>query len=392
METKLDTFPKFLMKNYQRYGSKNISMRDKKFGIWNKHTWEDYFRNVKYLCFGLMKMGLKYGDKVSIIGENHPQWYWAELATQAAGGIVVGIFADYPASEVKLLLKHSDSKFILAHDQEQVDKVLEILPELPSIVKVIYWETKGLWAYKEPILMDINNVMEIGGKYEKEYSNSFEQIIEKGNGEDIAFILYSAGTTGLPKAAMLSYNSYISEVKSVIQANPMTEEDDYVSFMSPAWFAEQALGFVCQLLTGMRVNFPEKQETVRKDLREIAPQIIVYSPRMWEGICSDIQVKMNAAKGLKKLIYGIFLPIGYRKEKYMSNKREIPIFLKFLYFIADCILFHGIKDEYGLTRARVAYSAGASVSPDTIKFFSAIGVNIKSLSVKQISLHFSISQ
>jgi long-chain acyl-CoA synthetase len=379
MGKELDTFPKLLIKNHQRYGSKNIPMRDKNFGIWNKYTWEDYLENVKYLCFALIKMGLKYGDKVSIIGENHPQWYWAELATQAAGGIVVGVFSDYSASEVKLLLKHSESKFVFAHDQEQVDKVLESVADLPSVTKVIYWETKGLWFYKEPILLEIDDVIKTGRKYEKEYANSFEEIIENGNGEDTAFILYSFGTAGLPEATKISYNSCISEAVKVTQMNPITEKDDYVPVIPLSWFAEQVLGVGCQLLTGMRVNFPEKQDTVRKDLREIAPQIIVYSNRAWEGIFSDIRTTMNAAKGLKKLIYRIFLSVGYRKEEYISEKREIPIFLVFLYFIGDCILFHGIKDEYGLTRARAAYSVGALISPDTRKFFSAIGVNVKCL-------------
>ena len=378
MQKMLDTFPKLLLRNYQRFGNKKVAMRHKNFGIWNKYTWEDYYLNVKYLSFGIMKLGLQRGDKVAIIGDNCPLWYWTELAAQAAGGITVGIFTDCTASEVKFFLEHSDSKFVFAHNQEQVDKVLEILPELPNITKMIYWSEKGLWFYTESILINVEDLIESGRQYEKECPNSFEEIVETGNGEDIAFILYTSGSTGLPKGALFSYNSYINAVQSVNQVNPISEDDDYVSFIPPAWAEEQAGGFICQLVTGMKVNFPESRETVRKDLKEIAPEIIFNLPRLWEGISSEVRTKMNDAKKIKKALYHIFSSIGYKKEKYISGKKAIPIFLRFLYMVADFVLFKGIRDQIGLSKVRLAYTGGAPISQEIIRYFSSIGVNIKS--------------
>lgn len=373
----LDTFPKLLINNYKKYGSNRVALRHKKFGIWHKYTWEDYYDNVRCIAFGLKKMGLEIGEKVAIIGDNYPLWYWTELAVQAAGGVTVGICADCRAIEVKFFLEHSDSKFVFAENQEQVDKILEVLGELSNIKKVIYWSDKGLCSYKEAALMDVKNLMQTGSQYEKDCSIGFEEIVEHGDGEDIALISYTSGSTGLPKGAMFSHKTYIDIARSINETDPVHEHDNYVSFISPAWAEEQVGGVARQLITGMVVNFPESPNTVRKDLREIAPQIVSYSPRIWEGIHSNIQATMDDAKGLRKLAVRTFLPIGYRKIKYLLDKRSIPIVVKCLYSIADCLLFRGFKKEYGLIRARIAYAGGGLISRDIISFFLGIGVNIR---------------
>ncbi len=167
-----DTLPKLIKRNAEQWDSRT-AMCMKNFGVWQSYTWKDYYEKVKYFSLGLMKMGLERGDKVSILGENKPEWYWAELASHCAGAIVVGIFTDCIPSEVKYYLEHSDSKFVVAHDQEQVDKLLEIKGQLPLLKKVIYWDPKGLWHYRDPLLLSFEEVLKLGEVQEKEKRNNF---------------------------------------------------------------------------------------------------------------------------------------------------------------------------------------------------------------------------
>ena len=181
-----DTLPKLLRRNYEKYGDKRIAMRKKDFGFWQSYSWEDYYEKVKYSSLGLISLGFQPGDKAVVIGENEPEAYWAQLAVLAARGAMVGVFTDCLPAEVKYYAEHSDSKFIIAHDQEQVDKAIQIKDELPLLKKVIYWDPKGLWNYDDSILMSFDQVIELGKEYNKLYPGLFEANIEQGNAEDIA--------------------------------------------------------------------------------------------------------------------------------------------------------------------------------------------------------------
>jgi long-chain acyl-CoA synthetase len=183
---KVDTLPKFLLRNYRKYGSGRVAIREKEMGIWQSHTWSDYYELVKYLCLGFISMGLKPGERVSILAENKPHAYWFELATQAAGSVVVGIFADCTPPEVEYYVGHSGSRFVVCQDQEQVDKVLEIKDKVPEVRKVIYWDPKGLWSYSNTLLINMEEMIEIGRAHEKAHPGLFEKSVEKVRGEDMA--------------------------------------------------------------------------------------------------------------------------------------------------------------------------------------------------------------
>lgn len=371
------TLPKLLRLRCQEYGRNRVAMRRKKFGIWQCYTWQDYYDQVKHISLGLISLGLERGENVSVIGENDPEWYWAELATQSAGAATVGIYPDCTPPEVKYFLEHSGSKFVFAHDQEQVDKIITLQNELPNIKKIIYWDDKGLWFYKNEALMSIGEVMDLGREYEKTHTDLFEQNIEQGRSEDTAMILYTSGTTGLPKGAMVPHHSYLVSIRDAREIDPLTPENRYVSFILPAWAAEQMLGVVNQLWVGTEVNFPEEPETVQADLREIGPSIIMYSPRLWELTCSGIQALMNEATGLKRWSYLFAMPIGLKVEGMRANKQKVPLRWKLLYKLADQIFFRQLRDMTGFSNVKYAYTAGAPISPDIIKFFRAIGINLK---------------
>ena len=369
-----DTLPKLLFEKYQVYGDRKTAFRRKKFGIWNKYSWKDYFEKVKYMAFGLLALGVRKGDKVAVIGENSPEWYWAELAIQSIGAALVGVFTDCTAAEVKFFLENSDSTLVFAHDQEQVDKVLKIAEDLPLLKKAVYWEIKGLWFYEDKRIMSLDDLIKLGRQYEEENNVSFREIIEERSEDELAFILYTSGSTGLPKGAMLTHRSYIEAVKALNSEIPYYESDEYLSFIPPAWSAEQC-NLVSQLRTGMTVNFCESPETVRRDVREIAPHIITYSPRQWEGLSAEIQAKMSDARGLKKWVYQVVMPWGYKS----SRMKRSAILRRVVYWAANVLLYHGIKDELGLTRARIAWTGGSLMSPDVISFFSAMGIELRQL-------------
>ena len=374
-----NTLPKLLKKNAEKYGDRKIAMRVKDRGIWQSFTWNDYYENVKYFSLGLISLGMQRGDKISLLGENKPEIFWAELGIQAAGGTMVGIFTDCSPSEVKFYVTDSDSTFVVAHDQEQVDKLLQIKDDLPLVKKVIYWDPKGLWNYDDPILTSFTEMIDLGKRYGKNYPGLIEESIEKGKGEEIALICYTSGTTGLPKGAMISHGGLVAIAQAWRDVDHWSDDDRYVSFIPPGWITEQAVGVAGQLVSGMEINFPEEPETVQENIREIGPSILFFAPRLWENINRMIQAKITDTSALRRWIYRLFLPVGYKAAEYRSSQKRLGLFLNILYHVAHWTLFRPLKDRVGLSQIRCAYTAGSAVSPDILNYFQAIGVNIKQL-------------
>ncbi len=354
-------------------------MRVKDRGIWQSFTWRAYYEKVKFFSLGLLSLGMQRGDKVSILGENKPEIFWAELGVQSIGGTMVGIFTDCTPPEVKFYVTDSDSTFVIAHDQEQVDKLLQIKEDLPLVKRVIYWDPKGLWSYDDPILISFKEMLDLGVQYEKEHPGLFEETLENGKGEEIALICYTSGTTGLPKGAMISHKGLVAIAKAWRDVDRWSDQDRYVSFIPPGWIAEQAVGVAGQLVSGMEVHFPEEPETVHENIREIGPTILFFAPRLWENINRMIQAKITDTTPLRRSIYYLLLPLGYRTAQHRSLRKQGGWILKTLYWIAHMVLFRPLKDRVGLSRIRCAYTAGSAVSPDILNYFQAIGVNIKQL-------------
>ena len=374
-----DTLPKLLKKNAEKYGDRKIAMRVKDRGIWQRFTWKDYYDKVKYFSLGLVSLGLERGDKVAILGENKPEIFWAELAAHAAGGTAVDIYTDCTPPEVKFFVTDSDSRFVVAHDQEQVDKLLQIKKDLSLVKRVIYWDPKGLWNYDDPLLVSFPEVIRLGQSYEKDHPGLFEENVEKGTGEEIALLSYTSGTTGLPKGAMILQKGLVAIAQAWRDVDHWSDQDRYVSFLHPAWITEQAVGVAGQLVSGMEVNFPEEPETVQENIREIGPTILFFAPRLWENINRMIQAKITDTSALRRWIYHLFLPAGYKAAEYRLAKGGLGSFLRIIYRIAHWVLFRPLRDRVGLSRIRCAYTAGSAVSPDILNYFQAIGVNIKQL-------------
>lgn len=373
------TLPQYFLKRAQQCGDKKVALRQKEFGVWKEFTWQESYEQVKQFCLGMIALGLRRGDHVVSVGDNDRQYLWAFLGIHAAGAVNVGLYTDSTAQEMAYVASHSDAVFALAKDQEQCDKFLEIRDKLPNIQKVIYWEDKGLWSYDDPWLMPFAAVQALGRELATQEPERFEQEIALGKGADLAMLCYTSGTTGLPKAVMLSHTSIMHSGQAYMDIDPRFDTDNHLSFMPMGWIAEPIFGFVPHALTGMVMNFPEEPETVRENIREIAPENLFYNSRLWDNLVATVQVRMNDATWINRKLYETFLPIGYRyADKKLANE-SIPLGLKLAYGVGNVVVFGPLRDQLGLARLRSAYTAGSSLSPDAMRFFHAMGINLKQI-------------
>lgn len=373
-----DTLPKLLLENAHRSGKK-VALRKKEFGIWQTLSWNEFLERVRNFSLGLVHLGLEPGDKVAIVGDNRPEWIIAELATQAAGGISIGIYQDSVASEVQYLVDASDARFIVAEDQEQIDKILELSGQLPKIRKVVYYDPRGLRTYQESNLLPFSKVEDLGIEEGNTHPGLFEKNVANVKTTDIAIFSTTSGTTAKPKLAMLSHANLISMGRTLPVVDPMSPEDEFLSFLPLAWIGEQTFAIACGLCVGFTINFPEEPETVQENLREIGPHSMFSPPKIWENMVSRIQLKMDDASRLKRAIYDWALSIGYRAADRRVSGERLPASLRWQYALAEYLCFFWIKDKLGLRRLKRGYTGGAALGPDTFRFFHAIGVNLKQI-------------
>jgi long-chain acyl-CoA synthetase len=369
-----------LLERYQQYGDRKVALRQKDLGIWRSYTWQDSYEQVRHLSLGLLSLGLRRNDKVCIIGDNDPQYFWAQLAIQSSGGVAVGIFTDSAPHEIQYIVSHSDAVLVFAKDQEQCDKLLEIREQIPAVRKVVFWDDKGLWSYDEPWLLSFEEAQDLGRALDAEQPDLFERSVEEGCAEDLCVFCYTSGTTGQPKGAMISHANLIAGCDQTQLVDGRAETDEYMSFLPPAWITENTLGFTFHLRTGMVINFPEAPETVQQNIREVAPQSLLFSARLWENMVAMVQVRLIESTWINRFLHKLFMPVGYKVAGLRFEERKpISPLWRLLYGLGDLAVFRPLRDKLGLVRVKSAYSSGAALNPDVIRFFRAIGVNIKQL-------------
>jgi long-chain acyl-CoA synthetase len=370
------TLPELIQENSRKWPDVP-AMCMKKLGIWQRYAWNEYYQKIKCFSLGLISLGLVPGDVGAIIGDNEPEWFWGEFGVQAAGGIATGIFVDSVLTEVEHIASHSGARFALVNDQEQADKFLELREKLPGIERIIYWDPKGLKNYDEPLLLSFSDVLKAGAEYEKSHPGLFEENISKIKPDDIAFIYYTSGTTGLPKGARLSHRALVTTAGAFLDRFPLTEKDDLISNFPAAWVGDSFFATVPHILSGARLNFPEEPETIAEDTREVGPNFVIYGPRQWESLVSDIQIKMIDAHPLKRFVYHLFMPVGYKIADLKLAGKTPNLFWKGLHRIADALLFHPLKDQLGLSRVRFAVTGSSVLSLDTFRLIHAIGIELR---------------
>jgi long-chain acyl-CoA synthetase len=373
------TLSKLLLTTAGRYGDRKVAMREKAYGIWRPITWREYLDGVKALALGFIALGLGRGDKVALIGQNRPEGLWAEMATLCVGGVAVWLYQDSMIDEVQYIVDHSDARFLVGEGQEEVDKGLAIKSRCPRLERIVWDDPKGMRGYDDSMLISLDAVSAMGRRLGAQEPGLFEDVVEKGHGDDVCLLFYTSGTTARPKGALLSHYNMLKMGQNMMRVDPCGEGDDFVSFLPFAWIGEQMMSISCGLQAGFTINFPEAAETVQHDTREIAPHVLFSPPRIYEQMVRTVQVRYLDAPRIKRRVYAWGMRVGERIAALRLAKRPVPGRLSLLARIADLALHKKIRDHLGLTRVRYAYTGGAALGPDHLRFFHAIGVNLKQI-------------
>ena len=373
-----DTLPGLLARHAQR-SPRRVALREKEFGIWQEITWAGYLDRVRRFSLGLDALGVRKGDRIAIVGDNRPEWTISQLAAQSLGALPLGLYQDAVAAELAGLLQAASPRVVVAEDQEQVDKVLEVRDGLPELEHVVHYDDRGMHGYEAPGLARFEAVEALGAEAHARVPDAFARKVATVEPDDVALLCTTSGTTSRPKLAMLSHANLLAMADQLQRADPMTPDDDFVSFLPLAWIGEQMVSVSAALTVGFVVNFPEEAETVRKDLREIGPQAVMSPPRIWEKMASDVQVMAQDSTPLKRRAYHWAMKAGRASADARFAGRTESRRARTRRRLADWLVLRPIRDQLGLDRVRRAYTGGAALGPDVFRFFHAVGVNLKQL-------------
>lgn len=376
--TQSQTLPQVLLAR-ARSTPAALAQRHKQFGIWREFTWADVLDRVRALALGLEGLGLSSGDTVLMIGENEPEHFWTEYAVQSLGGKVVSVYPDQTAEEILYLANDSGTRIFLAQDQEQVDKCLEIVGRVEGALGIVYWDDSGLWSYDHPLLHSFEDVSEAGRQTHVKDPARFEEHVGRGRAGDTALLSYTSGTTGKPKGVVISHRYLFDNCSRVMGAIDIRPGTEYLTYISPAWVTEQIFGLSIGLLAPMVVNFPEGPEEVLDNIRELAVDALVFSPRQWENLASIVQARMLGAGRFRRALYDWGMKVGRDVHVERLEGRRPRLAARLQLPLAEALVLHHLRDNLGLGRARNALSGGALMAPDVFRMFHAMGVKLRNI-------------
>ncbi len=361
----IDTLPKLLLHNAANWPN-DVAMREKELGIWHEFSWTHCRDQARLIALGLAELGLKRGEVVGLIGRNRPNWVWGELAAQALGCQTLGIYEDVLAAEAGFLLAAATVGVVLAEDEEQVDKLLELGAAGPRLI--IYHDDRGMRKYDDPRLVSWERLIAAGRRLLEAEPGRFEAEIAQGQGSDVAILCTTSGTTAEPKLAMLQHRPFLEHIAAYLRADPRLPTDEYVSILPLPWIMEQVYVVAMPLLCRIRVSFPESQETAMRDLREIGPTHVLLAPRVWEQTAADVRARIMDAGGLTRRLFDWAVASGTAAVERGGR-----------HALADLLVFSALRDRLGFSRLKSAATGGAALGPDTFRFFLAMGVPLKQL-------------
>ena len=374
----VDTFPKLLALNARRFADRHAA-REKEYGIWQAWTWNELKVEIEGLACGLAALGFKRGDRLAILGRNRPRLYGSMCAAQVLGGVPVPMYQDSVAEELQFVLEHAEARFAIAEDQEQVDKLLEIKEQCPSLEFVLYDDPRGMRHYDQPFLHSYASVRERGTSFRDSNPGYFDEQVARGRGSDIAIILYTSGTTGNPKGVILTQDNVLISARNAAEFDNLSVDDEVLAYLPMAWVGDNIFSFGQSYVTGFCVNCPESAETVMQDLKEIGPTYYFAPPAVFESLLTTVSIRIEDASAIKQKMYRFFMNHAKRVGSGILESRQVSGSDRFLYWLGNLLVYGPLKNTLGFSRIRLAYTAGEAIGSEIFDFYRSLGINIKQL-------------
>jgi len=374
----LRTAPELLLHHATVRGDKT-AMREKEYGIWQSWTWTQMKDEILALANGLASIGFKRGDKLGIIGANRPQLYWGMCAAQCLGGIPVPLYKDMVAEELQYVLEHAGIQVMLAEDQEQVDKVMEVQPECPALKQIIYDDERGMRDYDHNHLHAVKDIQKAGREFAAVTPDFLQGEIDKNNGSDVGIFLYTSGTTGKPKGVVLSHDNIIVTARNTVIYDDLSDREETLSYLPLAWVGDHIFSYGQAYVAGYCVNCPEDETTVATDMREIGPTYYFAPPRIFENMLTSVSIRMEDASAFKQKLFHYFMGVAKKTGVALINGENVSLADKAKYWLGNLLIYGPLKNTLGLSKIRIAYTAGEAIGPEIFEFFRSLGINVKQL-------------
>ena len=381
-EATAQTFPRLLLWHAQKR-PRQSAFREKDLGIWQTTSWLQASQEVRALACGLAARGFRRGMNLAVVGDNRPRLYWAMAAAQCLGGIAVPLYQDAPASDMAYVLENAEIDFAVAEDQEQVDKLLEIKETMPHLAQrlrhIAYDDERGMRHYAQPELVSYACLQEQGRTFDQANPRFFMEQVEAGRPDEVAVMLYTSGTTGKPKGVCQTHAALIAAALGGVAFDRLTEHEDILSYLPMAWVGDNLFSYAQAMVAGFTVNCPESGDTVMTDLREIGPTYYFAPPRIFESMLTTVMIRMEDASRPKRALFHHFMGVARRVGSDILDGKPVGWLDRAHYAVGRLLVYGPLKNVLGLSRVRVAYTAGAAIGPDLFRFYRSIGVNLKQL-------------
>jgi long-chain acyl-CoA synthetase len=372
------TFAQLLLKHAAER-PQDAAMREKEYGIWQALTWVDLAKMVEHLACGLHEAGLKRGDHMIVVGANRPRLYATMLAVQALGAVPIPLYQDAAALECVFPINNAEVRFAFAEDQEQVDKLLEIRPQCPQLSNIYFDDPRGLRKYDEPGLAGLEALLAKGKAFADKYTGFFKAEIEKAQPADVAAMFFTSGTTGNPKGVVHTHNSLLNAAESGANFDKLTSHEEVLAYLPPAWIGQNIFSYSQWLACGYVVNCPESAATTTIDLKEVGPTYYFAPPRVFEGLLTSVMIRMEDAGAFKRKMFSYFMSVAKKVGPAKTDGASVGLVDSLKYAVGNWMVYGPLRNNLGMSRVRVAYTAGEAIGPDLFTFYRSIGINLKQL-------------